>query len=429
MMEFFRQCEAARAEIPSHSQPERDRVRQNLNPVSSIFPRVLRGVQEEDKREKSSRSSSFLANRRRFVEGFSSISSPLTKLTQKTVKFQWSEAYEKSFQEFKTRLTIAPVLTLPEGIQLKVHERNYPTHDLELVAVVFALKIWRHYIYGVHVDMFTDQKSLQYVFSHKELNLIQRRWLELLKDYDISILYQPGSRTVKGTTVRRPARGSCPPRRGGPRDPSRAVDHPTSHGEAHGSQTELTRLRIYEVDHRGKGQEPVVTGPRSMTHMTDCGPCDEQKKKKEAQIFLRTTSRVHSSFSLKSKDFSMEFVTRLRLFLGKLKSKWTGPFLLTKVLPHGAVELEKSEGTRGEKQNLQKKVWCRGLRTLSTVRSTDREWCPLIPGVPVPDFEDSKCGATEEDLWTVDQTTVRTVDPLFASVMMMFWKLEICQSP
>ncbi|WMV28751.1 hypothetical protein MTR67_022136 [Solanum verrucosum] len=130
----------------------------------------------------------------RFVEGFSTIASPLTKLTQKTVKFQWSEACEKSFQELKKRLITALVLTLPEAYasrQLKVHEKNYPTHDLELAAVVFALKIWRHYLYGVHVDIFTDHKSLQYVLTQKKLNLRQRRWLELLKDYDVSILYHP----------------------------------------------------------------------------------------------------------------------------------------------------------------------------------------------------------------------------------------------
>ena len=76
--------------------------------------------------------------------------------------------------------------------QLKVHEKNYPTHDLELAVVVFALKIWRHYLYGMHVDVFTDHKSLQYVLTQKELNLRQRRWLELLKNYDMSILYHPG---------------------------------------------------------------------------------------------------------------------------------------------------------------------------------------------------------------------------------------------
>ncbi|KAM3382457.1 hypothetical protein P3S68_008031 [Capsicum galapagoense] len=73
--------------------------------------------------------------------------------------------------------------------QLKPHEKNYPTHDIKLAAVVFALKIWRHYLYGVHIDVFTDHKSLQYVFSQKDLNIHQRRWLELLKDYDMSVLY------------------------------------------------------------------------------------------------------------------------------------------------------------------------------------------------------------------------------------------------
>ncbi|KAH0761202.1 hypothetical protein KY290_017275 [Solanum tuberosum] len=150
---------------------------------------------------------------RRFVEGFSSISSPLTKLTQKTVKFQWSKACEKIFQELKKWLTTAPVLTLPEVIaytsrQLKVHEKNYSTHDLELAAIVFALKIWRHYLYGVHVHVFTDHKSLQYVFSQKELNLRHRRWLELLKDYDMSILYHPGKANVVVDALSRLSMGS-----------------------------------------------------------------------------------------------------------------------------------------------------------------------------------------------------------------------------
>ncbi|WMV24596.1 hypothetical protein MTR67_017981, partial [Solanum verrucosum] len=80
--------------------------------------------------------------------------------------------------------------------QLKVHEKNYPTHDLELAAVVFALKIWRHYLHGVHVDVFTDHKSLQYVFTQKDLNLRRRRWLEFIKDYDMSVHYHPGKANV-----------------------------------------------------------------------------------------------------------------------------------------------------------------------------------------------------------------------------------------
>ncbi|KAK9085437.1 hypothetical protein Sjap_025848 [Stephania japonica] len=79
--------------------------------------------------------------------------------------------------------------------QLKVHERNYPTHDLELAAIVFALKIWRHHLYGVRFELFTDHKSLKYLFTQRELNLRQRRWLEFLKDYDFSLEYHPGKLT------------------------------------------------------------------------------------------------------------------------------------------------------------------------------------------------------------------------------------------
>ena len=80
--------------------------------------------------------------------------------------------------------------------KLKPHEKNYPTHDLELAAIVSSLKIWRHYLYRVHVDVFTDHKILRYVFSKKDLNPHQRRWLELLKDYDMSVLYHPGKVNV-----------------------------------------------------------------------------------------------------------------------------------------------------------------------------------------------------------------------------------------
>ena len=82
--------------------------------------------------------------------------------------------------------------------QLKKHEQNYPTHDLKMAAVVFVLKIWRHYLYGVTCEIYTDHKSLKYIFQQRNLNLRQRRWLELLKDYDRSILYHPGKANVDG---------------------------------------------------------------------------------------------------------------------------------------------------------------------------------------------------------------------------------------
>ena len=80
--------------------------------------------------------------------------------------------------------------------KLKKHEENYPTHDLELVVVVFSLKIWRHYLYDAPCKIFTGHKSLQYIFTHKKLNLRQRRWLELIKDYDCIIKYHPGKANV-----------------------------------------------------------------------------------------------------------------------------------------------------------------------------------------------------------------------------------------
>ncbi|KAD2393425.1 hypothetical protein E3N88_40402 [Mikania micrantha] len=126
----------------------------------------------------------------RFVQDFSKIASSLTKLTRKGGKYEWGDDQERAFQELKVKLTQAPVLALPDGPddfvvysdasysglgcvlmqrvkliayasrQFKVHEVNYPTHDLELAAVVFALKIWRHYLYGAKCTIYTDHKSL-----------------------------------------------------------------------------------------------------------------------------------------------------------------------------------------------------------------------------------------------------------------------------
>ncbi|GJU41170.1 putative reverse transcriptase domain-containing protein [Tanacetum coccineum] len=163
---------------------------------------------------------------RRFIEGFSKIAKSMTKLTQKGIKFDWGEKEENAFQLIKQKLCSAPILALPEGSedfvvycdashkglgavlmqrekviayasrQLKVYEKNYTTHDLELGSVVFALKIWRHYLYGTRCTVFTDHKSLQHILDQKELNMRQRRWLELLSDYDCDIRYHPGKANV-----------------------------------------------------------------------------------------------------------------------------------------------------------------------------------------------------------------------------------------
>jgi hypothetical protein len=87
--------------------------------------------------------------------------------------------------------------------QLRKHELNYPTHDLELAAVVHALKIWRHYLIGHKSDIYTDHKSLKYIFTQSDLNLRQHRWLELIKDYDLEVHYHPGKANVVADALSR----------------------------------------------------------------------------------------------------------------------------------------------------------------------------------------------------------------------------------
>ncbi|XP_070010677.1 uncharacterized protein [Nicotiana sylvestris] len=142
--------------------------------------------------------------------GFSSIATPLTRLTLKSAPFCWSDDCEESFQKLKIAFTTASMLVFRSGsgmytegrviayasCQLKVHKKNYLVHDLELAAIVHALKIWRHYLYGESCEVYTDHRSLQHLFKQRDLNLRQRMRLELLKDYDITILYHPGKANV-----------------------------------------------------------------------------------------------------------------------------------------------------------------------------------------------------------------------------------------
>ncbi|GJR64605.1 putative reverse transcriptase domain-containing protein [Tanacetum coccineum] len=145
---------------------------------------------------------------RRFIEGFSKIAKSMTKLTQKGIKFDWGEKEENAFQLIKQKLCSAPILALPEGSEDfvvycdashkgLVHEKNYTTHDLELGSVVFALKIWKGtYLYEPDAPLFTDHKRYKPFLDQKELNMRQRRWLELLSDYDCDIRYHPGKANI-----------------------------------------------------------------------------------------------------------------------------------------------------------------------------------------------------------------------------------------
>jgi ribonuclease HI len=168
-----------------------------------------------------------------FIEGFCKVARLMTALLAKKVEFKWTPTCQESFEMLKQKLTTTPVLVLLDvhkpfsvycdasytGLgcvlmhegrvvtyssrQLKVHEKNYPTHDMELAAVVHALKTWRHYLYGKKCDIYTDHKSLKYIFTQSELNMRQRRWLELIKDYELEIHYHPGKANVVADALSR----------------------------------------------------------------------------------------------------------------------------------------------------------------------------------------------------------------------------------
>jgi hypothetical protein len=157
----------------------------------------------------------------------------MTELLEKCKTFEWTPRREASFQELKKRLTTAPVLTKPDmeksfsiycdasgqGLgcvlmqdghvvayasrELRKHEEKYPTHDLELAAVVHTLKIWRHYIVGKRCEVYSDHKNLKYIFTQPDLNLRQQRWSELIKDYDLGIHYHPSKANVVADALSR----------------------------------------------------------------------------------------------------------------------------------------------------------------------------------------------------------------------------------
>ncbi|GKC52832.1 putative reverse transcriptase domain-containing protein, partial [Tanacetum coccineum] len=129
---------------------------------------------------------------RRFIKDFSKIAKSLTELTQKNKKYIWGEDHETSFQLLKQKLREAPILALLEGNDDFVVYCDASHQG----AVVFTLKIWRHYLYGTKCTVFTDHKSLQHILDQKELNIRQHRWLELLIDYDYEIRYHPRKANV-----------------------------------------------------------------------------------------------------------------------------------------------------------------------------------------------------------------------------------------
>jgi hypothetical protein len=161
---------------------------------------------------------------RRFIEGFSKIAYPITSLQKKGTKFNWSQKCQDSFNKLKELLTSTPILKVAdpdkdftvcvdaskEGLggvltqeghvicyesrKLKEHERNYVTHDLELAAVIHALKMWRHYIMGRKFLLLTDNSGVKYLFSQPELNARQARWLAFLSEFDFEVRHIKGKK-------------------------------------------------------------------------------------------------------------------------------------------------------------------------------------------------------------------------------------------
>jgi hypothetical protein len=176
---------------------------------------------------------------RRFTPDFSKLVKPITSLLKNDTKFNWSLRCNEAFKQLKVLLTTAPILAQPDikkpfdvycdasgsGLgcvlmqegrviaytsrQLRRHEEHYPTHDLELAAVVHALKIWRHYLLGNICHIYTDHKSLKYIFTQSELNMRRRIWLELIKDYELEIHYHPGKANVVVDALSRKASCHC----------------------------------------------------------------------------------------------------------------------------------------------------------------------------------------------------------------------------
>jgi hypothetical protein len=163
----------------------------------------------------------------------------MTELLKKEIKFRWDDKCEDAFHTLRKLLTTTPVLAQPDSNQpfdvycdtsgiglgcvlmqnnrviayasraLRNHEQNYPTHDLELAAVIHALKIWRHHLMGAKCNIYTDHKSLKYIFTQADLNMRQRHWLELIKNYNLEVHYHPGKANVVADALSRKAHCHC----------------------------------------------------------------------------------------------------------------------------------------------------------------------------------------------------------------------------
>lgn len=159
----------------------------------------------------------------RFMQGFSKITSPITSLLRKGVQFNWTNVCEQEFSKLKQCLTTTSILKVPDmdrqfivcidaskdllgavlsqdgrviayaSRKLRFHEEKYATHDLELATIVHALQLWQHYLVGKKFELKTNHRRLQHIFTQSDLNSRQRKWSELLSEYDFDINYMKGT--------------------------------------------------------------------------------------------------------------------------------------------------------------------------------------------------------------------------------------------
>ena len=207
----------------------------------TVDPKKVKAVMSWERPKSVFEVRSFLGLARyykRFIEDFSQLATPTTRLARKEVKFEWNDLCEKAFQELKRRLTSAPILIVPKrgqryivyygaskaGLgcvlmqskrvvaygsrQLKNHKKNYPIQDMELAAIVFALKIQRHYLYGEQFKVYSYHKSLKYIFTQRDLNMRQRMWMEFLEDYDFTLDYHLGKANVVADALSQKSQGA-----------------------------------------------------------------------------------------------------------------------------------------------------------------------------------------------------------------------------
>ena len=150
--------------------------------------------------------------------------------------------------------------------QLKVHEKNYPTHDLELAVVVHALKIWRHYLIGNKCEIYTDHKSLKYIFTQSDLNLRQRRWLELIKDYNLDLQYHPGKANVVADALSRKAHCNALKLKSHQPELARELKHLNLHIVRQGMTNTLTvQPNLEEQIRQAQKEDPYLITNKSNT--------------------------------------------------------------------------------------------------------------------------------------------------------------------